>query len=125
MPIHWDLNLVVNQPCPNGRRLPVIVEELGTSRSLPNVWGPDEEERRLGQELHQIRMVLGYEQVVGIGSWSSESPRVSNRRFDDRRGLTSYGPDRDGSGSCYPPANSSPGVRCRLEQVLRNLPAIP
>jgi hypothetical protein len=126
MPIHWDLEQVITRPCSNGRKLPVIVEELGTSRELPNTWGSDEEERRLEQELRQLRTVLGYDQVVGVGAWSSESPLVSRRRFDSRRGLTSYGPNRDGSGSCYPPvAQAPPGARCRLENVLRNLPALP
>jgi len=125
MPIHWDLNFVVNRPCASGRKLPVIVEELGTSRELPNVWSAEDEDRRFEQELHQLRMVLAHDQVVGIGPWASESPNVSNRRFDNRRGLTSYGPDRDGRGSCYPPAGHAPGVRCRLENVLRNLPALP
>ncbi|MBA2449521.1 MAG: hypothetical protein H0V51_15995 [Chloroflexi bacterium] len=125
MPIHWDFSQVIAPACSNGRKLPVIVEELGTSRELPNVWGAGDEERRFEQELHQLRMVLDHEQVVGIGSWSSESPLVSHRRFDDRRGLTSYGPARDGSGSCYPPGRAEPGVRCRLEQVLRSLPARP
>lgn len=125
MPIHWDLESVITKPCRNGRRLPVIVEELGTSRELPNAWGPDDEDRRFEQELAQLRMVLAYDRVVGVGSWASESPSVSRRRFDNRRGLTSYGRDRDGSGSCYPPAGSSPGVRCRLENVLRNLPSLP
>ena len=50
---------------------------------------------------------------------------VGPRRFDNRRGLTSYGPNRDGSGSCYPPAGQEPGARCRIEAVLRNLPAMP
>jgi hypothetical protein len=126
MPIHWDLNYVINRPCPNGRRLPVIVEELGTSRQLFNVWGADDEERRFQQELHQLRMVLRHDDVVGVGSWSSESPLTPPRRHDDRRGLTSFGPGRDGHGSCYPPASSmTPGYRCRLEQVLRNLPTMP
>jgi len=127
MPIHWDLNYVVTRQCPNGRRLPVIVEELGTSRQLGSIWGPEDEERRFQQEIDELRMVLGHDRVVGVGSWSSESPAVSNRRFDNRRGLTSYGPARDGSGSCYPAvaAYTVPGIRCRLENVLRNLPAAP
>ena len=72
-------------------------------------------------------MVLAHDEVVGIGAWSAESPLVGRRRHDNRRGLTSFGPDRDGSGSCYPPAAqaTTPGVRCRLEQVLRSLPALP
>lgn len=127
MAIHWDLEYVVSGPCPNGRKLPVIVEELGTSRELPNMWGPDDEERRFAQELVQLKMVLGYDRVVGVGAWASEAPNVSRRRFDDRRGLTSYGPYRDGSGSCYPPVANwdPPGMRCRLEHVLRNLPSLP
>ncbi len=127
MPIDWDLNFVVPQPCPNGRRLPVVVEELGTSRELPGHYTADDEQGRLQQEIHQLRMVLGYDQVVGIGAWSSESPLSPIRRHDNRRGLTSYGPNRDGSGSCYPPvADREPtGVRCRLETILRSLPARP
>jgi hypothetical protein len=126
MPIHWDLDYVINEPCPNGRKLPVIVEELGTSRELRNAWGPDDEDRRFQQELLQIRMVLRYPRVVGIGAWSSESPNVNHRRHDNRRGLTSWGPDRDGSGSCYPGVNGTPpGYRCRMEQALRSLPAVP
>jgi hypothetical protein len=125
MPIDWDLKYVVSQPCPNGRRLPVVVEELGTSRELPGHYGADDEDRRIEQEIHQLRMVLSYDQVVGVGSWSSESPVSPNSRHDNRRGLTSYGPDRSGSGSCYPPAGQTPGARCRLETILRNLPARP
>lgn len=127
MPIDWDLNSVVTRPCANGRKLPVVVEELGTSRGVPGVWGPDEEWRRVEHELFQIRTFLAYSTVVGIGAWSAESPLNArhNRRFDNRRGLTSFGPNRDGSGSCYPPAGHVPGARCRLETALRNLPAMP
>ena len=127
MAIERDLNSVVTRPCANGRKLPVVVEELGTSRELPGMWGADEEWRRVEHELFQIRTFLAYDRVVGIGAWSSESPlnARSNRRFDNRRGLTSFGPDRDGSGSCYPPAGQEPGARCRLETALRNLPAMP
>lgn len=127
MPIHIDLNQVVNQPCPNGRRLPVVIEELGTSRELPGRYGADDEETRLEHEIRQIRTFLAYDQVVGIGAWSAESPLTPNRRHDNRRGLTSFGPNRDGSGSCYPPVAShqAPGARCRLENILRALPARP
>ena len=38
MPIDWDLDNITSHPCPDGRRLPVIVEELGTSRALPGVY---------------------------------------------------------------------------------------
>jgi hypothetical protein len=127
MPIDRDLNYVVNQPCANGRKLPVVVEELGTSRELPGYYSADDESSRLNQEIHQIQMVLGYDQVVGIGSWSSESPLTPIWRHDNRRGLTSYGPRRDGDGSCYPSVEQwqTPGARCRLETILRNLPARP
>jgi hypothetical protein len=127
MPIDRDLNYVVNFPCPNGRRLPVVVEELGTSRELPGLYSAGDENGRLEQELRQIRMVLGYDQVVGIGAWSAESPNTPTWRHDDRRGLTSYGPGRNGDGSCYQGVHhsESAGVRCRLESVLRNLPARP
>jgi hypothetical protein len=127
MPIDQDLNYVVNTPCANGRHLPVVVEELGTSRELPGVYGADDENGRLNQEAYEMRMVLGYDQVVGIGSWSSESPLTPVTRHDNRRGLTSYGPNRNGDGSCYPSVAqwASPGARCRLETMLRNLPAVP
>ncbi|MFN8634143.1 MAG: hypothetical protein U0893_09825 [Chloroflexota bacterium] len=122
MPIDRDLNYVVSQPCANGRRLPVVVEELGTSRELPGQYGPDDEQARLAQEILQINMVLGYDQVVGIGSWSSESPLTPITRHDSRRGLTSWGPGRSGDGSCY---NGGNGMRCRLETILRSLPERP
>ncbi|MCC6175534.1 MAG: hypothetical protein IT305_09555 [Chloroflexi bacterium] len=126
MPIHWDLNWVVSQPCANGRRIPVVVEELGTSRELPGQWGVDDENRRIEGEIRQIDMVLSYPQVAGIGAWSAESPLTDNWRHDDRRGLTSYGPNRDGSGSCYPGVSGRPsGARCRLENILRALPNRP
>ena len=127
MAIDRDLSSVVTRPCANGRKLPVVVEELGTSRELPGLWTADEEWRRIEHEIFQIRTFMAYSRVVGIGAWSSESPlnARNNRRFDNRRGLTSFGPDRDGSGSCYPPAWQAPGARCRLETVLRNLPAMP
>ncbi len=127
MPIQWDLDNIVPAPCPSGRQLPVIVEELGTSRSLVGVYGVDDEEGRFQQELRQIRFVLGYPQVAGLGVWSGESPRVRDRTYDDnRRGLTSYGPQALGGGSCYDPRPSTaPGVRCRLERVLQALPGRP
>jgi hypothetical protein len=127
MPIDRDLNYVVNQPCENGRKLPVVVEELGTSRELPGRYSADDEQGRLEQEILQIRMVLDSDQVVGIGSWSSESPLTPIFRHDSRRGLTSYGPNRNGDGSCYPAASQLQlgGARCRLEMILRGLPARP
>jgi hypothetical protein len=127
MPIEWDLDYTTAEPCPNGRRLPVIVEELGASVALPGLYGPGELERRLQQELRQIRFVLGYNQVKGIGVWSAESPRVKNRTFyDSRRGLTSFGPGANGGGSCYDPFPlPRTGERCALELVLQRLPAIP
>lgn len=127
MPIEWDLDYTTYAPCPNGRRLPVIVEELGASRALAGRYSADEVDRRLEQEFRQMRFVLGYNQVKGIGVWSSESPRVVDRTFyDNRRGLTSYGPKADGGGSCYDPRPlPTPGARCQLEQALRNLPALP
>jgi hypothetical protein len=129
MPIHWDFEHIVNRPCPNGRQVPILVEELGTSRELPGVYGFDQEEQRVAQELNQIRMVLSYldQGVIGIGAWSAESPRVRDySRFDKRRGLTSYGPDNRGAGSCYDLPEGEPGgARCQLERVLRNLPEMP
>ncbi|MCC7369843.1 MAG: hypothetical protein IT306_15555 [Chloroflexi bacterium] len=126
MPIDRDLNYVVNYPCENGRKLPVVVEELGTSRELPGSYTADNESARIEQEINQLRMVLSYDQVVGVGAWSAESPNTPIFRHDNRRGLTSYGPGRDGSGSCYPGApDGYGGARCRLEQILRNLPSRP
>jgi hypothetical protein len=127
MPINEDLNFVVNQPCANGRRLPVVIEELGTSRELPGLYTASDEEARLNQEIYQLRTFLAYDQVVGVGSWSAESPLTPIWRHDNRRGLTSWGPNRDGSGSCYPGValEASGGMRCRLETILRNLPSLP
>ena len=127
MPIHWDFERIVNRPCPNGRHLPVLVEELGTSRELRGVYHAEQEEVRLTQEVNQLRMVLSYGGVVGIGAWSAYSPLARDRsRFDSQRGLTSYGPTGDGTGSCYPlPAGASAGARCELERILRNLPKLP
>jgi hypothetical protein len=104
----------------------VIVEELGASRGLDGLYGAEDEAARLEQELRQIRFVLEYPQVVGLGVWNGLSPRVVDKMYyDNRRGLTSYGPDRDGAGSCYDPAPlPTPAVRCRLEEVLRRLPAL-
>jgi hypothetical protein len=121
MPIDWDLDNIVSQPCDNGRRLPVIVEELGTSRALPGVYTADDEAGRLQQEQRQIAFVRGFPQVIGFGVWNAESPRLVDRTFvDTRRGLTSYGSRSQGGGSCYDPRpDPGPGVRCQLEQVLR------
>src|SRR5262249_52530289 len=92
MPINWDFDNIVKQPCPNGRRLPILGEELGTSKALPAQYDADQEDRRVAQELNQIKMVLRNEGVIGIGAWSAESPTVRDiSRFDKRRGLTSYG----------------------------------
>jgi hypothetical protein len=127
MPIDWDLDYITATPCPSGRELPVIVEELGASRELDGMYTAADETKRLAQELRQIRFVLDYPQVRGIGAWNGVSPRVVDKGYyDGRRGLTSYGPDDDGSGSCYDPTPlPSPGARCQLEEILRNLPALP
>ena len=121
--ITYDFGEVLSQPCPDGRRLPVVVEELGTSRTMDGVYTASEEGKRLQQEIYQIRYVLSHPGVAGIGAWSAESPTVRDRAyFDNEWGLSSYGPAADGSGSCYDGAS---GVRCQLEQVLRALPAVP
>jgi len=126
MPIHWDLRHIVRHACENGRALPVIVEELGTSRELPGVYAAHEEDRRFQSELRQIRFVLANPSVAAVGAWSAESPYTRRLRHDRRRGLTSYGPDADGTGSCYLlPEGAPSGARCQLEQVLRNLPQVP
>src|SRR5439155_4132669 len=116
MPINWDLDYITAEPCPSGRQLPVVVEELGASRALDGRYKAEDETERLQQELHQIRFVLDYPQVSGIGVWNGLSPRVVDKGYyDGRRGLTSYGPEGDGSGSCYDPAPlPKPGVRCQL-----------
>jgi len=126
MPIHWDLEYITAEPCPDGRRLPVIVEELGTSRVMARMYAAEDELSRLAQELRQIQLVRSYPQVVGFGVWNGESPRLVDRTFaDTRRGLTSYGTGAQGGGSCYDPTpDSRPGVRCELEQALRRLPFV-
>jgi hypothetical protein len=121
MPIDWDLDNIVAEPCPNGRTLPVIIEELGTSRELAGVYSTDDERGRLQQELRQIEFVRQFRQVIGFGVWNAESPRLVDRTFvDTRRGMTSYGSNARGGGSCYDPTpDAAPGVRCQLEQFLR------
>jgi hypothetical protein len=121
MPIDWDLDNILSQPCPNGRALPVIVEELGTSRVLAGMYTADDERGRLQQEQRQIEFVRHFPQVVGFGVWNAESPRLVDRTFvDTRRGLTSYGSRSMGGGSCYDPTpDPAPGARCQLEQLLR------
>lgn len=120
--ITHDFDLVLSRPCPNGRKLPVIIEELGTSRSMPGVYSAAEEDKRVDQEVKQLRLVLSRPNitVIGVGPWNAESPKLRDRLyFDNRRGLTSYGPNNDGGGSCYAGEN---GARCRFEQILRSLP---
>src|ERR1051326_3825000 len=121
MPIDWDLDNILSQPCPNGRALPVIVEELGTSRALPGLYTADDEQGRLAQEQRQIQFVRHFPEVIGFGVWNAESPRLVDRTFvDTRRGLTSYGSGSLGGGSCYDPMpDPAPGARCQLEQLLR------
>jgi len=123
MPIDWDLDYITAQPCADGRRLPVIVEELGTSRALPGLYTADDELARLRQEVRQIEFVRHFDQVIGFGVWNGESPRLVDRTFvDTRRGLTSYGARAMGGGSCYDPVpDPGPGARCILEQALRNV----
>ncbi len=79
----------------------MVVEELGTSRAL-GFYGAEDEEARLQLEQHQLRFVLGHPAVRAVGVWNGISPRVTEATYsDDRRGLTSYGPTGQGSGSCY------------------------
>lgn len=126
MPISFDFDNII-KPCSSGRQLPVIVEELGTSRQLAGVYSATQEDKRLAQEKNQLRFVLNYPSVIGVGAWSAESPKVVQKTFfDNVRGLTSYGTNALGGGSCYDPSPmSAPGVRCQLEQALRNLPTPP
>ena len=121
MPVDWDLDNILSQPCPNGRALPVIVEELGTSRALAGMYTADDEKDRLAQEQRQIEFVRHFSAVVGFGVWNAESPRLVDRTFVDvRRGLTSYGSLGIGGGSCYDPTpDALPGARCQYEQMLR------
>jgi hypothetical protein len=121
MPIDWDLDNILSQPCPNGRALPVIAEELGTSRALDGMYTADDEQGRLAQEQRQIQFVRQFPEVIGFGVWNAESPRLVDRTFvDTRRGLTSYGSRSQGGGSCYDPLpDPTPGARCQLEQSLR------
>src|SRR5438874_1171296 len=123
MPIDWDLDNIISEPCANGRALPVIVEELGTSRELAGVYTRDDERGRVEQELRQIAFIRRFPQVIGFGVWNAESPRLVDRTFiDTRRGLTSYGARAQGGGSCYDPTpDGAPGARCQLEQSLREL----
>jgi hypothetical protein len=123
MPIDWDLDNITSQPCPNGRSLPVIVEELGTSRGLAGLYTAEDERGRLQQELRQIDFVRAFPRVVGFGVWNGASPRVVDTMFlDTHRGLTSYGAHARGGGSCYDPLpETTPGVRCQYEQALRGL----
>jgi len=123
MPIDWDLDNIVSKPCPNGRTLPVIVEELGTSRALAGVYTADDERARLEQERRQIAFVRQFPSVVGFGVWNGESPELNDRTFVDiRRGLTSYGTTGPGGGSCFDPhPDAAPGARCQLEQMLRGV----
>ena len=84
MPIDWDLdNIVVAAVSATGARLPVIVEELGTSRALPGVYTADDEPAGCSQELRQIEFVRQFPQVVGFGVWNGESPRLVDRTFVD------------------------------------------
>jgi hypothetical protein len=127
MPIAWDLEYTTVEPCRSGRKLPVIVEELGTSRSLADVYNSEQEQKRLEQELRQLRFVLGFPQVIGVGAWNGESARVSDRTFfDNTRGLSSYGAGALGGGSAYDSRpEAAPGARAQLETTLRNLPVLP
>ena len=59
MPIDWDLDNILPQPCDGGRKLPVIVEELGTSRALSGLYTADDEASRLQQEQRQIAFGAG------------------------------------------------------------------
>lgn len=123
MPIDWDLDNILSQPCPNGRALPVFIEELGTSRGLAGVYTASDESARVELERRQIAFVRQFPGVVGFGVWNGESPRLQDRTFiDTRRGLTSYGLDGTGGGSCYDPIpDPVPGARCQLEQILRGM----
>jgi hypothetical protein len=132
MPINWDLDNIVSEPCPNGRRIPVVVEELGTSRVLPGYYTAAQEDLRLERERQQLRYVLGNPQVRAVGVWNGVSPRAQDSYYlDNRRGLTSYGADAKGTGSCYAAPGTAPAPalltepRCRLEQILRAVPLPP
>lgn len=121
--VSYDFDEVLGNPCVNGRRIPVLVEEIGTTRSIPGLYADGEDDKRVDQELRQLQYVLSRPGVIGVGPWSAESPRVRDRSYyDSTRGLTSYGPAADGAGSGYA---GRPGPRARLEDILRNLPGLP
>ena len=59
---------------------------------------------RLEHERRQLQMVLGHPQVQAVGVWNGVSPRALETYFlDNKQGLSSYGPEAMGSGSCFVP----------------------
>ena len=109
MPIDWDLDNIVSQPCPNGRAAArVIVEELGTSRALPGVYTADDELAASQQELRQIAFVRQIPAGRGLRRVERREPAPGGPHV--RR----HAPWTDlvwraapGGGSCYDPRAGS------------------
>lgn len=97
MPIHWDMDLLNAHPEID---LPIIVEEIGTSREAYS-----NQDERLEAELETIRYLLD-KGAWGFGPWSATNQA---KYGDTRRGPTSF----------------DDGLREKLEQAYKNLPRRP
>ena len=73
--VTYDFDNALGNPCVNGRRLPVIVEEIGTSRAIPGLYAAGE----VAGSLDIIGMPKGV--VMGrIAGESAAAEKVTSER---------------------------------------------
>lgn len=113
MPVHWDFELLARNPRIN---IPVIVEEIGTSRKN-RFWGEGQQNLRYQYEVRAVEYFLQHG-AVGFGPWSG---CVDTKWGDSWRGISSFGSGEDSIFLNW----QSQSLRANLEKVYMGLPRLP
>jgi endo-1,4-beta-mannosidase len=111
MPIQWDFELIRRL----GLEKPIIIEEIGTSRSLPPFWNEGDELKKLVSETRMIDFALR-NGAVGWGPWSLTTQ--GERIGDGYRGPNSY----PGTSLFQSEGILTDSPRARIEEAYRSLP---
>ena len=114
MPVDWDLRLLKD----TGLGKPVVLEEIGTSRTLPPWWEAADQVERLVYEARLIDYALT-NGAVGWGPWSLTTQ--GDRIGDGYRGPCSY----PGMSVFETGGQPTDSPRARIEECYRNLPKPP
>ena len=114
MPIDWDFQLLKEL----NLNKPVVIEEIGTTKTLPPQWHNPDQVERLVYEARLIDYTLA-NGAVGWGPWSLTTQ--GDRIGDGHRGPCSY----PGMSLWETGGQPTDSPRARIEECYRNLPRPP